>query len=77
MAKPNAHIHVLFLTQMRVVVGNLCFQSISDHYERPCTIEPSGLRCTSAQMSKINGECIIKPQFSPFIYKPKSRSVAS
>ena len=31
---------------------------------------------TGPQISKINGECIIKPQFSPFIYKPKSRSVA-
>ena len=36
MAKPNGHIHVPFLTQMTVLVGNIGFQSISDHYERPC-----------------------------------------
>ena len=37
MAKPNGHIHVPFLTQMTVLVGNLGFQSMTDHYETPCT----------------------------------------
>ena len=36
MANPNAHIHVPFLTQMTVLVGNLGFQSMTDHYETPC-----------------------------------------
>ena len=30
MANPNAHIHVLFLTQMIVLVGNLGFRSITN-----------------------------------------------
>ena len=41
MANPNAHIHVQFLTQMTVLVGNLGFQSMTDHYETPCTIDRS------------------------------------
>ena len=36
MAIPKEHEHVPFLTQMIVLVSNLGFQSISEHYERPC-----------------------------------------
>ena len=36
MANPNAHIHVQFLTQMTVLVGNLGFQSMTDQYKTPC-----------------------------------------
>ena len=36
MANPNAHINVPFLTQITVLVGKFGFQSMSDHYERPC-----------------------------------------
>ena len=38
MAKPREHIHAPFLTQMTVLVGNLGFQSMTDHYGGPCTI---------------------------------------
>ena len=41
MANPNAHIHVPFLNQMTVLVGNLGFQSMTDHYETPCITERS------------------------------------
>ena len=37
MAKPKQHIHAVFLTQMTVLVGNLGFQSMTDHYGGPCT----------------------------------------
>ena len=37
MAKPKQHIHAAFLTQMTVLVGNLGFQSMTDHYGGPCT----------------------------------------
>ena len=37
---PKEHEHVPFLTQMIVLVSNLGFQSISEHYERPCTTFP-------------------------------------
>ena len=36
MAIPKEHEHVPFLTQMILLVSNLGFQSISEHYERPC-----------------------------------------
>ena len=35
---PKEHVHIPFLTQITVFVGNLGFQSISERYERPCTI---------------------------------------
>ena len=38
MANPNEHFHAPFLTQMTVLVGNLGFQSMTDHYETPCII---------------------------------------
>ena len=37
MANPNAHIHVQFLTQMTVLVGNIGFQSMTDQYKTPCS----------------------------------------
>ena len=37
MAKPKQHIHAVFLTQMTVLVGNLGFQSMTNHYGGPCT----------------------------------------
>ena len=36
MAKPREHVHVQFLTKMIVLVGNLDFQSITNHYQTPC-----------------------------------------
>ena len=36
MAKPREHIHAPFLTQMTVLVGNLGFQSMTNHYGGPC-----------------------------------------
>ena len=36
MAAPKEHAHAPFLTQMTVLVGNLSFQSVTNHYERPC-----------------------------------------
>ena len=37
MAIPNEHVHFPFLTKMIVLVGNLGFQSITNHYQTPCT----------------------------------------
>ena len=36
MALPKETAHAPFLTQMTVLVGNLGFQSMTNHYERPC-----------------------------------------
>ena len=36
MAAPKEHAHAPFLTQMTVLVGNLSFQSVTNHFERPC-----------------------------------------
>ena len=36
MAIPKEHAHAPFLTQMTVLVGNLSFQSVTNHYKRPC-----------------------------------------
>ena len=38
MANPSEHIHGPFLTQMTVLVENLGFQSITNQYGRPCTM---------------------------------------
>ena len=37
MAAPKEHAHAPFLTQMTVLVGNLSSQSVTNHYERPCS----------------------------------------
>ena len=42
MAAPKEHAHAPFLTQMTVLVGNLSFQSVTNHYERPCRKEERG-----------------------------------
>ena len=47
MAKPREHIHAPFLTQMTVLVGNLGFQSMTNHYGGPC----------SCNMPKTSGNC--------------------
>ena len=36
MAVPKEQAHAPFLTQMTVLVSNPGFQTVSDHYERPC-----------------------------------------
>ena len=41
MAAPKEHAHAPFLTQMTVLVGNLSFQSMTNHYERPCMLGPN------------------------------------
>ena len=36
---PKEHVHITFLTPWIVFVGILGFQSLSRHYERPCTAQ--------------------------------------
>ena len=35
---PNEHVHAPFVTQIKVLGGNLGLQSWSNHYEIPCKI---------------------------------------
>ena len=37
MSRPKEHVHITFLTLWIVFVGILGFQSLTNHYERPCT----------------------------------------
>ena len=40
MSIPKEHVHITFLTIWIVFVGILGFQSLTNHYERPCTGGP-------------------------------------
>ena len=66
MSRPKEHVHITFLTPWIVFVGILGYQSLTNHYERPCS--------SSTQANYLQHHFVSKADFDILVSKTQTLS---